>query len=218
MVGKEQQWLSEEEIREFRLSGMSTENKVLAIRDKAHTMPTVEIAKILGISREWARKLLARNGKPTNFLRLGKFCAECGKRLERIPKRGMCRACWSTNSKIQVDCAGCGTPMKVTQPLYNRAISNDRYRGNFYCSRTCFDTKKGPYQKETKEVIHTHVCVTCGKEEQIVGAYERRKALNRKYCSDCRSALYNQSTTVNMSTYSKEADRLVEKLKAEINA
>ena len=74
---------------------MSTENKVLALREQNRTIPPVEIAKILGISREWARQLLERNGKPTNILRLGKFCPKCGKRLERMPKRGMCRECYS---------------------------------------------------------------------------------------------------------------------------
>ena len=218
MVVKEQKWLSEEEIKEFRLSSMSTEEKVLSMRHKIHTIPPVEIAKVLGISREWARKLLERNGKPTNLLRLGKFCNECGKKLERLPKRGMCRDCWSIKSKVHVDCAGCGTHMRVAKPLYDRAISNKRYRGNFYCSRLCFNTNKGPYEKQTKEVFYTHVCQTCGKEEQVLGAYERRKALNRKYCRSCRLNLYNQSTTVNMSTYSKESERKLELLKIEINA
>jgi len=216
VVIKANQWLSEGEIKEFRLSNMSTEDKVLSIRDKTHTIPPVEIAKVLGISREWARKLLARNGKPTNLLRLGKFCNECGKKLERLPKRGMCRSCWSIKSKVNVNCAGCGTSIKVAKPLYNRAINNNRYRGNFYCSRPCFDTNKGPYQKQTKKVVYTHVCQTCEKEEQIVGSYEKRKALNRKYCKDCRLALYNQSNTVNMGNYSKESEHQLETLKTKI--
>jgi len=218
LVVKETKWLSEEEIKEFRLSRMSTEEKVLSMRHKIHTIPPVEIAKVLGISREWARKLLERNGKPTNLLRLGKFCNECGKKLERLPKRGMCRSCWSIKSKVDTDCAGCGTPMKIAKPLYDRAINNKRYRGNFYCSRLCFDTNKGPYQKQIREVFYTHVCQTCNKEEQILGAYEKRKALNRKYCRDCRLSLYNKSKKVNMSTYSKVADHLMDKRKAEINA
>lgn len=195
MVSTEKKWLSEEEIRYFRLSGMSTENKVLAIREKDKTIPTVEIAKILGISREWARKLLERNGKPTNFLRLGKFCPECGKRLERFPKRGMCRACYSVKSKVDVICAGCKNSMQVSQPLYNRAMSSERYKGNFFCTRECFDINKGPYQRRSKEVSYTHVCQTCGKQEQVHGSYEKRKAMNRKYCSDCRLALYNKAST-----------------------
>ena len=197
---------------------MSTEEKVLSIRHKIRTIPPVEIAKILGISREWARKLLERNGKPTNLLRLGKFCNECGKKLERLPKRGMCRDCWSTTSKIDVDCAGCGTHMRVAKPLYDRAISNKRYRGNFYCSRPCFDTNKGPYQKQIRDVFYTHVCQTCGKEEQVSGAYEKRKALNRKYCKDCRLTLYNHSNKTNMSNYSKESERKLEELKTKVNA
>ena len=124
MVSTHKQWLSDEEVREFRLSGMSTERKVLAIRERVNTIPPVEIAKVLGISREWARKLLERNGKPTNILRLGKFCAECGKRLERVPKRGMCRTCYSTKSKVDVECSGCKTSMQVSQPLYKRAMNN----------------------------------------------------------------------------------------------
>jgi len=218
VVIKEKKWLSEEEIKEFRLSSMSTEEKVLSIRHKIHTIPPVEIAKVLGISREWARKLLERNGKPTNLLRLGKFCNECGKKLERLPKRGMCRNCWSIKSKVDVDCAGCGTHMKVAKPLYDRAIINKRYRGNFYCSRPCFDTNKGPYQTQTKEVFYTHICQTCNKEEQILGSYEKRKALNRKYCKDCRIALYNQPNTVNMGNYSKESEQQIEVLKTKVNA
>ena len=219
MVIKE--WLSEEEIKEFRLSNMSTEEKVLSMRTKMSTIPPVEIAKILGISREWARKLLERNGKPTNLLRLGKFCGECGKKLERLPKRGMCRSCWSVKSKVDVDCAGCGTHMRVAKPLHDRAISNKRYRGNFYCSRPCFDNNKGPYQTQIKEVVHTHICQTCGKEEQVSGAYEKRKALNRKYCKDCRLAMYNHSDKVNTSNHSKESEyKLIghEALIAEVNA
>ena len=44
MVSTHKQWLSDEEVREFRLSGMSTERKVLAIRERVNTIPTVEIA------------------------------------------------------------------------------------------------------------------------------------------------------------------------------
>jgi len=218
VVTKEKKWLSEEEIKELRLSPMSTEDKVLSMRYKMNTIPPVEIAKVLGISREWARKLLERNGKPTNLLRLGKFCNECGKKLERLPKRGMCRSCWSVISKVDVECAGCGTSIKVAKPLYNRAINNNRYRGNFYCSRPCFDSNKGPYQTQIREVVYTHVCQTCGKEEQVFGAYEKRKALNRKYCKDCRLAMYNPSDKVNMSNYSEVADLLVEEIKTKINA
>ena len=219
LVSTEKKELSEEEIKEFRLSNMSTEDKVLSIRRKIPTIPPVEIAKVLGISREWARKLLERNGKPTNLLRLGKFCNECGKKLERLPKRGMCRNCWSVMSKVDVDCAGCGTPIKVAKPLYDRAINNNRYRGNFYCSRPCFDSNKGPYQRQQREIVaYTHVCQTCGKEEQVFGAYEKRKALNRKYCKDCRLARYNHSDRVNMGNYSKESERKLEILKAKVNA
>ena len=193
MVSTEKKWLSEEEIRYFRLSGMSTENKVLAIREKDKTIPTVEIAKILGISREWARKLLERNGKPTNFLRLGKFCPECGKRLERFPKRGMCRACYSVKSKVDVICAGCRNSMQVSQPIYNRSMSSERYKGNrFFCTRKCFDKNRGHYQRRSKEVTYIHVCQTCDKEEVVYGAYEKRKAQNRKFCDSCRLDLYNR--------------------------
>ena len=192
MVNTHKQCLSDEEVREFRLSGMSTEKKVLAMRERANTIPPVEIAKVLGISREWARKLLERNGKPTNLLRPGKFCAECGKRLERVPKRGMCRACYSVKSKVDVECSGCKTSMQVAQPLYKRAMNNNRYRGNFYCSRDCFDNNKGPYQRrQSKEASYTHTCISCQREEEVYGSYEKRKAMNRKYCIDCRLALYH---------------------------
>ena len=196
MISREKKWLCEWEIEELRISDMSTEGKVLAIRDKIHDMPCVEIAKVLGISREWARKILARNGKPTNFLRLGKFCNECGKRLERVPKRGMCRDCWSVKSKVDVDCAGCGISMKVARPLYDRAIKSDRYRGNHYCSRQCFDANKGPYDKRNEETSYTHICQVCDKEEEVFGPYEIRKALSRKYCVACRLALYHQSAKI----------------------
>ena len=195
MVSTHKQWLSDEDVREFRLSGMSTERKVLAIRERVNTIPPVEIAKVLGISREWARKLLERNGKPTNLLRLGKFCAECGKRLERVPKRGMCRTCYSTKSKVDVECSGCKTSMQVSQPLYKRAMNNKRYRGNFYCSRDCFDNNKGPYQRHGKEVPYTHVCISCKREEEVYGSYEKRKAMNRKYCKDCRLSLYQKASS-----------------------
>ncbi len=198
MVTTEKNWLSDEEIREFRLSGASTEDKVVRMRHIYRTIPPVEIAKVLGISREWARKLLERNGLPTNLLRLGKFCPECSKRLERLPKRGMCRECYSLKSKVAVDCSGCLIPMHVARPLYNRAMTNTRYKGNFYCSRDCFDQNKGPYQKHSKEVIYTHTCMTCSKEEEVYGSYEKRKAMNRKYCRDCRLALYNEFNTFNV--------------------
>ena len=187
-------WLSMEEIYKFRHSGMSTESKVLEIREQNRTIPPVEIAKILGISREWARQLLERNGKPTNILRLGKFCPKCGKRLERIPKRGMCRECYSDYSKVDVLCAGCDSPMRVAKPLYNRAISSIRYRGNFFCSRPCFDKNKGPYEKRVNEITYLHTCQTCGKGTTVYGSYEKRKALNRKYCKECRVALYTSTT------------------------
>ena len=234
MVSTEKKWLSDEEVREFRLSGMSTENKVLAIRDnikikcvdcnriwqesaikafgkhpenicpicegRLDSIPPVAIADILGISREWARKLLERNGRLTNLLRLGRFCPECGKRLERLPKRGMCRECYSLKSKKDVACSGCGISIQVTQPLYNRAMHSDRYKGNFYCSRPCFDSNKGPYQRQRKEAVaFTHVCQTCNKEETVYGSYEKRKALYRKYCAECRLALYSRPKVVQKS-------------------
>ena len=203
-------WLSAEEIKEFRLSGASTEAKVVQMRHIHKTIPPVEIAKVLGISREWARKLLAKNGLPTNLLRLGKFCAECGKRLERLPKRGMCRECYSTKSKISVDCSGCSTPMHVAQPLYNRAMTNTRYKGNFYCSRDCFDQNKGPYQRHSKEVSYTHVCMICSREEEVYGSYEKRKAMNRKYCRECRVSLYSEFNAFDVQ---HEAQQLRDRIK-----
>ena len=73
MVSTHKQWLSYEEVREFRLSGMSTERKVLAIRERVNTIPPVELANVLGISREWARKLLERTRGAGMFPKVGAF-------------------------------------------------------------------------------------------------------------------------------------------------
>ena len=56
MVSAEKKWLSDEEVREFRLSGMSTEKRVLAIRDK------VKI-KCVDCNRIWKESAIKEFGK-----------------------------------------------------------------------------------------------------------------------------------------------------------
>ena len=68
--------------------GKHPENICPICEGRLDSIPPVAIADILGISREWARKLLERNGRLTNLLRLGRFCPECGKR-----PRGTYRSC-----------------------------------------------------------------------------------------------------------------------------
>ena len=172
----------EEIIRIVRGAG-TVEDKVLSLKRVLPSMRPQEIAEYLDISREWARRLLQRNGKGSPTVNTWKvYCPKCNKQLEKTPKRGMCRECYAKVANINIQCAGCGTWINRPRTVYNRQQSNKRYRGNMYCSRECFDNNKLPYRRE--RTTYDHVCEECGKVTTVYGAYEKRKAKARKTCGD----------------------------------
>ena len=159
----------------------TTESKVMRLKRTVPGVSTKEIAMQLGISDEWARRLIQRNNP--NYV-ADKTCPECHKPLEKEPKiRKMCRECYSKKANIQIQCAGCGEWISRPRPVYNRSQKSDRYRGNMYCSRECFDKNKLPYRRE--RVSFNHTCQKCNKVTTVYGANEKRKAKMRKFCSNC---------------------------------
>ena len=159
----------------------TTESKVMRLKHTAPGVSTREIAMQLGISGEWARRLIQRNNP--NYV-ADKTCPECHKPLEKEPKiRKMCRECYSKKANIQIRCAGCREWISRPRPVYNRSQKSPRYRGNMYCSRDCFDKNKLPYRRE--RVSYKHTCQKCNKVTTVYGANEKRKAKMRKFCSNC---------------------------------
>ena len=162
----------------------STEDKVLTFKKLVPGVKTKEIATYLGITDEWARRLIQRNNSNYKTQTNKIECPECHKPLEKEPKvRKMCRECYSKKANVNIQCAGCGNWISRPRPVYERSQKSKRYRGNMYCGRDCFDKNKLPYRRE--RVSYDHTCIKCNKVTTVYGANEKRKAKVRKFCSEC---------------------------------
>lgn len=114
--------------------------RVIRLRQDWPTMPTTEIAKLVGISKQRAHQILSRAGLATARVRLisPSYCRVCSKEIPRrkyrySEKRKYCSsACYLADvvRKSQTACRWCGKEFEI------RLSQLRRTRGNF-CSKSC---------------------------------------------------------------------------------
>ena len=118
-------------------SELSTEQKVLKLRDEDSRILAIEIARRLDVSREIVRVYLGRNGLPTKFTRVNDWvCEDCSDPVSSNTKR--CKSCARAAHRVTVSCSTCGDEKNILRSQYKRSMNGGRYSGRFYCNRVCF--------------------------------------------------------------------------------
>ena len=100
-------------------------------------MRVSEISRKVGLSRERVRQILKERGLSTTLSKNVTYCSDCGKELNRGAAR--CSSCIKKGAYITINCHFCGKEKDIPSSIYKyRNKDEKRYKGNFYCDRTCF--------------------------------------------------------------------------------
>jgi len=125
---------------------MTTKQQIIELKKKNPVLRTSDIARLVGVSREWVRRVLKQEGLPTTLTKAGdvsvRLCARCGKAISRAGKTGLCLSCYNHNvsmaSKVKLVCAVCGKEFYRRRSLVGKTKT-----GTYYCSRTCWSKVLG---------------------------------------------------------------------------
>jgi len=121
---------------------MPTVEDIITLRQNNPCMTLREIGSSVGVSREWARQVLAEKGMPTKALRVYTMyrCLNCGQEFRKIDDRRtnkFCtKKCWQEYLRVPASCSECGKIFYVLQSdLLNRLQKRKDER--LYCSKRC---------------------------------------------------------------------------------
>ena len=125
---------------------MKPKNKVIRLRKKNYFMSTSEIARQVGITRQYAKEILDKNNLPSNVPKAKAvvYCKVCDEVITKNQRsrggvhRGDCAFIWR---QIRVKCTWCRAPFYRSR---KRVMHGHRLKfKNVYCTTDC-------YQKHTK--------------------------------------------------------------------
>ena len=118
-------------------SGGLTKQRILELRRRCPETRVTQIARMVGVSRQWVSQVLKSEGLSTRPPRQEpRRCARCGRPLSSKGSTGLCQACYANmrrNPRVRLVCAVCGKEFYRSSHLL-RAMKS----GGYYCSRACW--------------------------------------------------------------------------------
>ena len=118
-------------------SGGLAKQRIVELRRRCPEIKVTQIARMVGVSRQWVSKVLKSEGLSTRPRRQEpQRCARCGKPLSCKGSTGLCQACYTStrrNPMVKLVCAVCGKEFYRSSHLL-RAVKT----GGYYCSRACW--------------------------------------------------------------------------------
>tara|TARA_X000001382_G_scaffold26651_1_gene17109 strand:- start:2129 stop:2542 length:414 start_codon:yes stop_codon:yes gene_type:complete len=118
---------------------MKAKNKVVRLRKNHRFMPVAEIARKVGITRQYAREVLIKNDLPTKVPKPKRvvYCKVC--REITTDRNGLhngeCRFKWN---RIKLTCYFCRVPFYRSR---KRVMQGYRLKlNNVYCTQECYQT------------------------------------------------------------------------------
>ena len=116
---------------------MKPKNKIIRLRKRNPLLPSNQIAKAVGVSRQWVSYVLKRAGLITETPRQKPIytCWKCGG--NHIFNRRFCSDdCYYEYYNIIVECSFCHVQFRRKRYVIDRG-TRDGYN-NIYCSRRCY--------------------------------------------------------------------------------
>jgi len=117
-------------------SGGLAKQRIVELRRRCPQIEVAQIARMVGVSRQWVSQVLKSEGLPTRPRREPQRCARCGKPLSCKGSTGLCRACYAStrrNPMVKLVCAVCG------KEFYRPASRlREMKTGGYYCSHACW--------------------------------------------------------------------------------
>jgi len=143
---------------------MKAKNKVVRLRERNPFMSTAEIARKVGITRQYAREVLLKNNLQTKVPKPKRvvYCKVC--RDVTTDRGGIhngeCRFKWN---RIKLTCSFCRIPFYRSR---KRVFQGYRLKlKNVYCTQTCYQTFRKQNVNGNKQRFNT----TMGTENQQNG-------------------------------------------------
>jgi len=117
-------------------------NKIIRLRTKQPLLPSNQIAKAVGVSRQWVSYVLKRAGLISEAPRQKpiRTCWQCGGN-HTLKKRFCSDNCYYEYYNIRVECAFCHVQFRRKRYIIDRGV-RDGYT-NIYCSRRCYYRGQG---------------------------------------------------------------------------
>ena len=116
---------------------MKPKNKIIRLRERNPLLPSNQIAKAVGVSRQWVSYVLNRAGLVTAAPRQKAIstCMKCG--CNHTTKKRFCsKDCYYEYYNIKVECSFCHVKFRRKRYIIDRGV-RDGYT-NIYCSRRCY--------------------------------------------------------------------------------
>ena len=117
---------------------MTTRDKIKELRERDPSIKAVNLAHILGVSRERIRQILEDENMPTRFDREKKYCKVCDKQLYLDNKTGFCWEHWTAKEKakstLTLICPVCKRPFALQKSQLKARLARNN---TISCSYSC---------------------------------------------------------------------------------
>jgi len=120
---------------------MKLKNKIVRLRNTNYFMSTAEIARQVGVSRQYAREVLLKNNLASNVPQAKPviYCKVCDEVITKDQRsrgrvhRGACAFAWN---RIRLKCTWCRTPFYRSR---KRVRQGHKLKlKNVYCTTKCY--------------------------------------------------------------------------------
>lgn len=111
---------------------------IIQYRQDDPSLKLQEIGDLVGVSREYARRVLKESGLPTRSYRPKTLCEFCQKPINGKKAHGACK---SKYRFIMLCCVVCSKPVQRERKQYEWRMKKGIYSHRVYCNRNCFNNR-----------------------------------------------------------------------------
>lgn len=119
---------------------MKAKNKIIRLRKKFPLLPSNQIAKKVGVSRQYVHKILLQSelhtAAPSKRKNPTNACLVCGQFTKDSRYRFCSKECRLSYLRVDLICSFCKIGFVITRSQLDQKIRDGYNRP--YCSRTCF--------------------------------------------------------------------------------
>ena len=111
---------------------------IIMFRKTYPTWTMTKIARKVMCTKQYVYTILKEEGLPTRALKPTNYCEICKEIIEYSSTVKTCKSCRSKNRLVILNCSFCGKEFEKRKSEYVSRLKDNKYKGNFFCSRKCF--------------------------------------------------------------------------------
>lgn len=120
-----------------------TKKKIVELRKSNPCLTNADIARQVGLSREYVRVILAKSHLPTiAFFQHDFVCNNCGRTfyVKHVVQGSLycSRECYSEVHHVKLPCSQCGKEFILLQSQFLERLRRSRTGGKIFCSKRCW--------------------------------------------------------------------------------